>query len=105
MTVAIEPIDAKLPEIGAACRANDVKRLELFGSRAHAMMLLATSDVDFLVEFNDPLRAGIFDRFLALREALERITGCSVDLVECSSVQNPILRRRINEDRRSIYSA
>jgi uncharacterized protein len=104
MTVAIEPIDAKLPEIEAACRANDVKRLELFGSRARDGAS-AASDVDFLVEFNNPLQAGIFDRFLALREALERITGCRVDLVECSSIQNPILLRRINMDRRSIYAA
>jgi predicted nucleotidyltransferase len=63
------------------------------------------SDVDFLVEFNEPLRPGIFDRFLALRNSLERITGCRVDLVECSSIQNPVLRQRIDEDRRLVYAA
>jgi hypothetical protein len=104
VTVAIEPIDAKLPEIGAACRLNDVKRLEMFGSRTRDDAS-STSDIDFLVEFNDPLRTGIFDRFLALREALEQITGCRVDLVECSSIQNPILRRRIDADRRPVYVA
>jgi hypothetical protein len=104
MVTAIAPIEEKLPEIGVACRANDVKRLDLFGSRARKEPA-HDSDIDFLVEFNDPMRAGLFDRFLALREALARITGCRVDLVESSSIQNPILRRRIDEDRKSIYAA
>jgi predicted nucleotidyltransferase len=97
-------ISDKQHEIAAACRANDVKRLELFGSRARNEAT-AMSDVDLLVEFNDPRRAGVFDRFLTLRERLEEILNCRVDLVETSSVQNPILRRRIEQDKRTIYAA
>jgi predicted nucleotidyltransferase len=97
-------IDDKLSVIASACRANDVKRLEVFGSRARDDAT-SESDIDFLVEFNNPLRAGLFDRFMALREALEQIVNCRVDLVESSSIQNPILRKRIDEARRLVYAA
>lgn len=97
-------LDQSLAEIVVACRANDVKRLDLFGSRARSDYNV-DSDADFLVEFNDPLRPGVFDRFLALREELIRILGCDVDLVEFSSLQNPVLRKRIESDRRLVYAA
>lgn len=97
-------LDTKRLEIAAACQENDVKRLELFGSRARADFR-ADSDIDFLVEFNDPLRAGIFDRFLALRDALQCILGCQIDLVERSAIENAILKRRIEADRTVVYAA
>jgi uncharacterized protein len=104
MKITTKPLADKYPEIAAACQANDVKRLDLFGSRARNDFT-TSSDADLLVEFNDPRRAGVFDRFLALRDALEQILGCKVDLVECSSIQNPILRRRIERDRKTVYAA
>ena len=104
MVAQLNTLDEKRSEIVGICRANDVKRLDLFGSLARADST-PQSDADFLVEFNDPLRPGVFDRFLALRDALERIMGCRVDLVECSSVENPILRKRSDEDRKPVYAA
>ena len=91
-------------EIAAACRANDVKRLELFGSRSRDDAS-ASSDADFIVEFNDPLRAGLLDRYLALRDALEKIVGFPVDLIESSAVESPVLRQRIDESRKLVYAA
>ena len=94
----------KLPDIAAICRTNDVKRLELFGSRARNDAT-PNSDADFVVEFNNPLRPGVFDRFLALRVSLEDILGCRVDLVESSSIQNPVFGSRIDESRKLVYAA
>lgn len=94
----------KLSDIAAICRENDVKRLELFGSHSRNDAQLA-SDADFVVEFNDPLRAGVFDRFLALQAGLEQLLGCPVDLLENSSIQNPVLRRRIDESRTLVFAA
>jgi uncharacterized protein len=104
MSVFSDPLVDKRSEIATVCRANDVKRLELFGSRARADWS-AASDADFLVEFNHPFVAGIFDRFLALHDDLERIIGCRVDLVECSSIENSVLRQRIDHDRILVYAA
>jgi len=97
-------LETKLPEISVACEANDVKRLELFGSYARAEER-PDSDIDFLVEFADPMLAGVSDRYLALHTALQSIFGCRVDLIECSTIQNRVLRKRIEEDRRLVYAA
>jgi predicted nucleotidyltransferase len=94
----------KLHDIARACESNDVKRLELFGSRARADATV-DSDADFLVEFHNPLRPGLLDRFIALRSGLEQILGCSVDLIEVSAVENPIFRKRIDESRTTVYAA
>jgi hypothetical protein len=103
--VALTAISAgNLEDIARACQASDVKRLDLFGSCARQDST-RDSDMDFLVEFNEPLRAGLFDRFLALHQELERITGSRVDLLECSSLENPVLRQRIQRDRKLIYAA
>ncbi len=97
-------IETKLEEIAAVCEENGVKRLELFGSYARGEGS-SDSDVDFVVEFADPLRAGVFDRYLALHSSLQAIFGCHVDLLERSAIENPILVARIAADRKLVYAA
>ncbi len=97
-------IETKMPEISEACKVCGVKRLEIFGSYARDENT-PESDIDFVVEFVDPLRAGVFDRYLALHEALRTIFGCPIDLVECSAIQNRFFRERISEDRKLVYAA
>jgi predicted nucleotidyltransferase len=53
-----------------------VKSLNLFGSVARDEAR-SDSDVDFLVEFNQPV--GLFE-FIEVRLYLQEILGCSVDL-------------------------
>ena len=96
-------LESKLPVISAACEANDVKRLDLFGSYARDENK-PDSDIDFLVEFVDPMRAGVFDRYLALHAALQSIFSCPVDLIECSAIQNRVLLQRIEADRKLVYA-
>lgn len=104
MVALTDILAGNLADVARACQASDVKQLDLFGSCARQESTHA-SDADFLVEFNDPLRAGLFDRFLALHQELERITGRRVDLLESSSLENPILRQRVQQDRKLIYAA
>ena len=56
-----------------------VKSIAIFGSVARGEAT-PDSDVDVLVEFYPEERVGIF-RFLELKEYLESIFGCEVDLV------------------------
>jgi len=97
-------IQSVRPAIAAVCQANGVKRLEMFGSFSRGD-LMRESDVDFIVEFADPLRAGVFDRYLTVRQELESIFGRNVDLVEKSAIQNPILQREIAKDRILVYAS
>jgi len=102
--ISMFALDAKMPLINAACEANEVKRLELFGSCARSENR-PDSDMDFLVEFLNPLRSGVFDRYLALHGALHSIFDCPVDLVECSAIKNRVLQQRIATDRKLVYAA
>jgi predicted nucleotidyltransferase len=84
-----------------ACRAFKVKRLDLFGSLARGEET-AESDVDLLVEFEEPdLHPS--KRFFGLLHHLEDTLGCEVDLLTVNSLRNPYLRRRVLKERRNIY--
>jgi predicted nucleotidyltransferase len=67
-----------------------VRRLSIFGSVARAEAH-DDSDVDLLVEFDHPV--GLLT-FAALKQHLEGVFRCTVDLVEPAAV-HPALRQRI----------
>jgi len=67
-----------------------VKSLALFGSSARDEAG-SGSDVDLLVEFDRPV--GLFE-FIDVKEFLERVLGCSVDLGTPDSL-HPRLRERV----------
>ncbi len=67
-----------------------VKSLALFGSVARNEAG-KDSDVDLLVEFDRPV--GLF-QFIDLKEFLEKVLGCSVDLGTRNSL-HPRLRERV----------
>jgi uncharacterized protein len=84
-----------------ACREFEVKRLDLFGSLARREHI-AESDVDLLVEFEEPdLHPS--KRFFGLLHHLEDALGCEVDLLTLSSLSNPYFRRRVLKERMNIY--
>jgi uncharacterized protein len=90
----------------ALCRRYGVVRLEVFGSALRgADFDPAKSDEDFLVVFNKDSAIPALDQFLGFSEALERLLGRPVDLVEASAVKNPYLRATINRSRELIYAA
>jgi predicted nucleotidyltransferase len=73
-------IEAKKPEIFALCRQYGVIRLDLFGSATGSNWDPATSDFDFVVEFDNYGR-GIARRFVGFGDDLEALLGRKVDLV------------------------
>jgi predicted nucleotidyltransferase len=84
-----------------ACRAFKVKRLDLFGSLARGEET-AESDVDLLVEFEEP-DLHLSKRFFGLLHHLEDTLGCEVDLLTVNSLSNPYLRRRVLKEKMNIY--
>lgn len=86
------------------CRRYDVTRLEVFGSAARGEDFdPATSDADFLVEFNPQSRLPPLQQLMGLTEALEELLGRPVDLVEPKAVRNPYVLAGINRSREVIY--
>jgi predicted nucleotidyltransferase len=84
-----------------ACREFKVKRLDLFGSLARGEGT-AQSDVDLLVEFEEP-DVNPSKRFFGLLHHLEDVLGCEVDLLTVSSLRNPFFCRRVLKERKNIY--
>ena len=72
-----------------------VKSLGLFGSVARGEST-ASSDLDFVVEFE----RNTFDAYMGLKEFLEGLFGCPVDLVLAHTLKprlrEPVLRETIH---------
>jgi len=85
----------------SACREFNVRRMDAFGSIARGGAT-AASDVDLLVEFNEPDREPA-RRFFGLLHQLEDSLGCEVDLLTLDSLRNPYFKARILAERTSVY--
>lgn len=87
------------------CRKYHVSRLDVFGSAAVGDFDESSSDIDFLVEFNQTVNDRRFDNYFELLRELERLFGRTVDLVEPGGLRNPYFIRRVNETRKQVYAA
>jgi uncharacterized protein len=92
--------------LASICRRYGVARLEVFGSAARATGFDPTrSDADFLVTFEPTVRNDLAT-FTDLKDALERLLGRPVDLVEREAVEasrNFIRRRAILKQTETVY--
>ncbi len=91
----------QVSELYAGC---GVARLDLTGSAAREDFDPSTSDIDLLVEFLPGAKVSALD-FVELSDALERVFGRRVDLIELSAVTNPILREAFRRDRTPFNAA
>ena len=99
-------IDEKREALAAICRGYGVTRLEVFGSAARGTGFDPDrSDADFLVTF-EPAARNNLAAFVDLKEALERLLGRPVDLVEREAIEgsrNFIRRRAILKEAETVY--
>jgi len=100
-------IDLHRAEIAALCRQYGVTRLEVFGSIARgADFEPATSDADFLVDFDLRSEVPPLKRLFGFAEDMEALLGRPVDLAERRAVEssrNYIRRNRILAEAETIY--
>ncbi|MDE2060733.1 MAG: nucleotidyltransferase family protein [candidate division NC10 bacterium] len=83
------------------CREFKVKRLDLFGSLTRGEVT-AGSDVDLLVEFEEPYLPPS-KRFFGLLHYLEDTLGRKIDLLTVSGLRNPYFCRRVLKERVNVY--
>jgi uncharacterized protein len=99
-------IEEKRGEIALLCERYGVRRLEIFGSAARGSDFdPASSDADFLVEFQPGSGIGPLKAFFDLRTDLTNALGRPVDLVEAGAVRNPYVLQNINGGRELIYAS
>lgn len=98
-------VEEKVKDLVAICNRRGVRRLALFGSAASGPFDPASSDLDFLVEFQ-PLRPTQHaDQYFGLQEDLERLFGLPVELVEPGPIRNPYFRQAIEKTQVLLYAA
>ncbi len=97
-------ISRHLAGLKALRRRYGVTRLEVFGSAARGGDFDPDrSDADFLVAFEPETSLSPLDQFFGLSEAMERLLGRTVDLVEFGAVRNPYVLAGINRSREVVY--
>ena len=100
----IDEIALHREELQKLCRRFHVRRLDLFGLAARGDFDPASSDIDFLVEFDrEHPKALSIDTYFGFKEALETLLGRSVDLVEPDAVRNPYLKASIDASREPVF--
>ena len=93
----------QLPHIVALCEQYGVEHLELFGSATGPEFNPESSDLDFLVELDAQTRGSRARRWIELAEALEKLLGRHVDLVNPRYIRNPYFLQAVNNSRTVIY--
>ena len=101
----IPTVESKLADLSELCRQYRVRRLELFGSAASSRFNPATSDLDFLVEFERSSPAESARFYFGFLFALQALFGRDVDLVESAAIQNPYFLKSIAKERVLLYAA
>jgi predicted nucleotidyltransferase len=99
----IAEIVLKRDRLAELCRRFRVKRLDLFGSAARGTFNPQTSDLDFIVFFDDAGKPGYARRYLDFAESLEQLFNRPVDLLTERSMSNPIFRENVNRSRETLY--
>jgi predicted nucleotidyltransferase len=101
----MEPvIEEKKNELLDICRRHYVRRLDIFGSAVQGDFT-PSSDIDFVVEFDDRVADNRFDNYFHLLDALKGLFGRKIDLIEPGGLQNPYFIECLEQTRRSVYVA
>lgn len=88
------------------CDTYAVRRLDLFGSAATEEHFdPATSDLDFLVEFDPHDCLGPADQYFGLMNDLKAMFNRDIHLVTARSMRNPYFIKSVNATRKSIYGS
>ena len=98
-------VASRLDELKALCRRLRVSRLDLFGSAVSGGFDPRSSDLDFLVEFEEMAPKDFADAYFALKDALETMLGRPADLVTASSIRNPYFKQSLDANRENLFAA
>ncbi len=96
-------IDPFLPEIEKICKKYETRSLTLFGSALTDEFDPKTSDLDFLLELNNP-EDGL-NKYFGIKEELETLLQRNVDLVMPKAIRNPLLKESIFSRLKKCYDA
>ena len=95
-------IERNIEQIKRLCQLNGVNQLFAFGSITD-QKFNDKSDVDLIVDIDDPDPINYSDKYFNLKFSLEEILGRAVDLLETKAIKNPYLKEEIDRTKILIY--
>jgi predicted nucleotidyltransferase len=84
------------------CKQHKVKELYIFGS-VLTSKFNDSSDIDFLVQFENVDLLDYADNYFDLKEKLEKLFAREIDLLENQAIRNPIFRKVLDREKRIVY--
>lgn len=102
MTIRDE-ISKQLDDFKTLCKEHKVKYLYAFGSSTNGNFDSNKSDIDLLVEIDDPDPIERGEKLISLWDTFEVFFHRKVDLLTDSSIRNPYLRKNIDSSKILIY--
>jgi uncharacterized protein len=98
-----EEIKSRIESFREICRSHQVRYVYAFGSSVTNRFDEATSDIDLLVDINEPDPVERGEKLLSLWDKLEAFFSRKVDLLTDSSIKNPYLRKSIDATKVLVY--
>lgn len=96
-------LQPQMRELIELCQKYGVRRLDVFGSATTAAFDGASSDLDFIVVFDDEVFGTLADRYFELAEGLEALLQRPVDLLTERSIRNPVFQQAVERTRQRVY--
>ena len=90
-------------DLARLCEEHRVERLDVFGSAVTGEFDPETSDLDFLVTFQEAADEDGFHKRFRLQDALADLFGRKVDVVPERSITNPYFRANVEDTREPVY--
>ena len=90
-------------DLARLCEEHRVARLDVFGSAVTGEFDPETSDLDFLVTFQEAADEDGFHKRFRLQDALADLFGRKVDVVPERSITNPYFRANVEDTREPVY--
>ncbi len=97
-------IKDNIKEIELLCKVYVVKKMFVFGSVCNDNFN-ETSDIDFLISFDDISIEQHTYNFFELHYKLEKLFNRKIDLLTENSLSNPYLIQSIEESKQLLYAA
>lgn len=91
--------------VAALCERTHAKRLDLFGSAVRDDFDDRSSDLDFLVVFEELPPVRYAEAFFELKDGLQQLFSRPVDLVVERAIRNPYFKQRVSAERQPVYGA
>jgi len=98
-----DEIKKQLIDFKSLCQNHKVKYIYAFGSSTNDKFDNEKSDIDLLVEIDDPDPLESGEKLISLWDILEIFFKRKVDLLTDSSIHNPYLRKSIDSTKILIY--